>query len=281
MFSESIVCHHDNVTGEGQGGTSGSDSRSGPEEWAKGAVREPRGSEAAVQLRWQAPTLTNIDGEGKYAENIQQGKDRYKMEKFTTEGMYIITALHEIPILAKRIEKQKEEIRKYASNMVGCIDFSSVEEQKKAVKSLVQSTIALVERMRWLKKCVAFTNAVSKINIDGYTYSVTELIAIKNELKSSNAFIKKYQSGETDPSRDLICSVYDCLNSQHAIEMLQRIGRDKDKDGSIVLFYDEGVKNREYEKRYEFSTKITSELEIFNARTKLLDPDDYEINPKQ
>ncbi len=203
------------------------------------------------------------------------------MEKFTTEGMYIITALHEIPILAKRIEKQKEEIRKYASNMAGCIYFGSIDEQKKAVKSLVQSTIALVERMRWLKKCVAFTNAVSKITIDGYTYSVTELIAMKNELRSNNAFVRSYSGGkETDPARDLICSVYGCLSNQHAVEMLQKFGRDKDKEGSIVLFYDEGVKNREYDKRYEFSTKITSELEIFNARTKLLDPDDCELRHK-
>lgn len=204
------------------------------------------------------------------------------MEKFKTEGMYIINALHEIPILAKRIENQKEDIRKYASNMTGCCDFSSVEAQKDAVKSLVQSTIALVERMRWLKKCVAFTNSVSKIEIDGFTYSVTELIAIKSEIRGSNAFNKRYGgfTPETDPARDLMCSIYNCLNNQHGMEMVQKIGRDKEKENLITLFYDEDRKNREYQKWYDFSTKITAELEIFNARTKLMDPDDYELKAK-
>ena len=97
------------------------------------------------------------------------------------EDMYIISALHEIPILTKRIEKQKEDLTKYASSISNFTpEFGSAEAQRKEVEKLLQSTLDLIERQRWLKRCIAFTNAVSKIEIDGFTYSVTELLAIKS-----------------------------------------------------------------------------------------------------
>ena len=97
------------------------------------------------------------------------------------EDMYIISALHEIPILTKRIEKQKEDLTKYASSISNFTpEFGTAEAQRKEVEKLLQSTLDLIERQRWLKRCIAFTNAVSKIEIDGFTYSVTELLAIKS-----------------------------------------------------------------------------------------------------
>ena len=101
------------------------------------------------------------------------------------EDMYIISALHEIPILTKRIEKQKEDLAKYASSISNFTpEFGSTDAQKKEVEKLLQSTLDLIERQRWLKRCIAFTNAVSKIEIDGFTYSVTELLAIKAEARN-------------------------------------------------------------------------------------------------
>ena len=58
--------------------------------------------------------------------------------------------------------------------------------------------------------------------------------------------------------------------------------RSADKDGNtVVQYYDEAKKKARYDKWYEFVSKITSELEIFNARTKLMDPEDYEFVPKK
>ena len=198
------------------------------------------------------------------------------------DDMYIISALHEIPILTKRIEKQKEDLKKYASGISNWIpEFGSVEAQKKEVESLLQSTLDLIERQRWLKRCIAFTNAVSKIEIDGYTYSVTELLAIKAEARSVSYGARK-PTIDTNPSRDLVCGVYECLNDSHGRELLMQYNRSADKDGNtVVQYYDEAKKKARYDKWYEFVSKITSELEIFNARTKLMDPEDYEFVPKK
>ena len=120
------------------------------------------------------------------------------------EDMYIISALHEIPILTKRIEKQKEDLTKYASSISNFTpEFGSAEAQRKEVEKLLQSTLDLIERQRWLKRCIAFTNAVSKIEIDGFTYSVTELLAIKSEARSVS-YGGRRTSAETNPARPVL-----------------------------------------------------------------------------
>lgn len=198
------------------------------------------------------------------------------------DDMYIISALHEIPILTKRIEKQKEDLTKYASSISNFTpEFGSADAQKKEVEKLLQSTLDLIERQRWLKRCIAFTNAVSKIEIDGYTYSVTELLAIKAEAKSISYGGRK-MSMETNPARDQSCSVYECLNDTNGKSLLAQYNRGNDKDSnSVVLYYDEAKRKARYDKWYDFVSKITSELEIFNARTKLMNPEDYNITPKE
>lgn len=193
-----------------------------------------------------------------------------------TEGMYIINALHEIPILAKRIEEQKEQIQKYASNISGYREFDSEDKQKEAVMSLVKSTIDLIKRLRWLKKCIAFTNSVSKLTIEGNTYSVSELLAIKNEMRSSDAFGRR---DDKSSAKDLVRGVYERLDDSYGIKRFREFSGDKSV--SIVRYYDEARKNAELNKLYDFLSKITPELEIFNARTPLMDPDDYELVKKE
>ncbi len=199
------------------------------------------------------------------------------------EDMYIISALHEIPILTKRIEKQKEDLAKYASSISNFTpEFGSTDAQKKEVEKLLQATLDLIERQRWLKRCIAFTNAVSKIEIDGFTYSVTELLAIKAEARNVSYGGRK-QTIEANPAKDQSCCVYECLNDSNAKALMMQYNRgNSDKDScSVVLYYDEAKKKARYNKWYEFVSKITSELEIFNARTKLLDPEDFDITPKE
>lgn len=196
----------------------------------------------------------------------------------STNGMYVINALHEIPILAKRIEEQKEQIRKYASNVSGYREFDSEEKQKEEVMALVRSTVDLVERQRWLKRCVAFTNAVSKLTIEGKTHSVAELLVIKNEMRCSDAFGRR-DHDDKGSTIDQVRSVYECLNDSYGLRRQRELAGDKNI--SVVLYYDEGRKKAELNKHYDFVSKITSELEIFNARALLMDPDDYELVAKK
>ena len=120
-----------------------------------------------------------------------------------------------------------------------------------------------------------------KIEIDGFTYSVTELLAIKSEARSVS-YGGRRTAAETNPARDQSCCVYECLNDGNGKSLLAQYNRGNDKDGvSVVLYYDEAKKKARYDKWYDFVTKITSELEIFNARTKLMDPEDYTLTPKE
>ena len=91
------------------------------------------------------------------------------------------------------------------------------------------------------------------------------------------------QAIEPDPAKDQSCCVYECLNDSNAKALMMQYNRgNSDKDScSVVLYYDEAKKKARYNKWYEFVSKITSELEIFNARTKLLDPEDFDITPKK
>ena len=108
-----------------------------------------------------------------------------------------------------------------------------------------------------------------------------KLLAIKSEARSVS-YGGRRTAAETNPARDQSCCVYECLNDSNGKSLLAQYNRGNDKDGvSVVLYYDEAKKKARYDKWYDFVTKITSELEIFNARTKLMDPEDYTLTPKE
>lgn len=181
--------------------------------------------------------------------------------------MYIVEALHEIPILADRIMKNQRQISEYASGVSNLIPpFKTEQEQKKQVAALVQSTKDMVNRMLRLKRCIAFTNAVSKIEIEGFKYSITELIALRQ------------QGGRNlRTGTDMMNGIYDALNdSAGKMKFNEMRGGQSDKNAaSVVLYYDEAEKNAKRDAWYAFTGKITGALEVFNARTKLQDPEDF------
>lgn len=186
--------------------------------------------------------------------------------------MYIVEALHEIRIIADRAAKNQKQIREYASGVSNIIPaFKTEAEQKKQVASLVQSTRDLVNRMLRLKRCIAFTNAMNTIEINGFTYSVTELIAIRQ------------QGGRNlRAAADMINDTYDALDdSAGRAKFAELRSNSTDKDVSTVLYYDEAKRNSERDAWYQFTAKITGSLEVFNARTKLMDPDEFTVSPKE
>ena len=180
------------------------------------------------------------------------------------ENIYIVEALHELPIVKDRIEKNKQKLFEYSSGVSNITPvFGSEAEQQKYVAALLQSNKALIERYLWLKRCISFTNAISKIEIGKYKYSITELISIKQEIG------------------DLMTSVYDSLSMNTGERMFTRMsgnvqqasGDGKSGQPSPIPYYDEALKNKSKDEWFEFCNKISSTLEIFNARTYLLDPD--------
>lgn len=181
------------------------------------------------------------------------------MENFSE--MYVIEALHEVPILESRIQKNLVNIEKYASGVNTMIPaFGTAAEQKKQVAAFVASTKDLINRLLYIKRCLAYTNSVSVLEIDGFKYSIVELLHIKSTAC-------QYFNG-----------IYASLNCNTGNEMYARAfsaGKNSDTAGTVspVLYYDEKKKNEEADKMNEFIGKISSALEIFNARTKLKIPE--------
>lgn len=171
--------------------------------------------------------------------------------------LYIIHALKELPLIKKKMEKNRELLQQHSSGISTVLpEFKDKDKQTKYVNSLLQSNIDLARRYLKLKNCLAYTNAVSKITIDGLTYSVVELITIRKEM-----------GNEVDRT-------YSSLNDRQGHALLGRYGSGAAKDGpTLVCYYDAQRKSADEKKWYDFWTKIDAELEIFNARTFLLDPE--------
>lgn len=182
--------------------------------------------------------------------------------------MYIVEALHEIPVLADRIEKCKKQIREYSSGVSNMVpQFKTEQAQRKQVASLLQSALDLTNRLLHLKRCIAFTNAVSIVEIDGFKYSVTELIALRQNGGRNGRAVK-----------DTVNEVYDSQCDHQGRVLMSQFGSQQKNDSEapkVVLYYDEAERNAKREAWYNFASKITSTLEVFNARTKLIDPDDF------
>ena len=186
------------------------------------------------------------------------------------EKIYIVEALHELPILRDRIDKNKAKLQEYSSGVSNITPvFGTEQDQRIYVASLLQSTKALVERYLWLKRCIAYTNVMSKVEICKRSYSVVELISLRHEM------------GE------VMTSVYDCLSLRTGERLYAKLtagaaqqagSSDSGKTPlmSPVAFYDEARKNKDKDEWFEFCGKITAALEIFNARTYLMDPNEPE-----
>ena len=99
------------------------------------------------------------------------------------EKIYIVEALHELPILHDRINKNKEKLQEYSSGVSNITPvFGTEQEQRNYVAALMQSTKALLERYLWLKRCIAYTNAMSKVEICKRAYSIVELISLRQDM---------------------------------------------------------------------------------------------------
>lgn len=176
--------------------------------------------------------------------------------------MYIIHALKELKLIVKKIDKNREKLREASSGITTILpEYKDKNKQTRFVEGLLQSNLDLAARYLKLKNCLAYTNAVSKITINGRTYSVTELIAIRKEI---GGIIDRTYSAISDDTGKLLLSRYGGAGGQ---------GKDA---ANIVYYYDAARKSEEEKKWYDFYTKIDAELEIFNARTFLLDPETRE-----
>lgn len=171
--------------------------------------------------------------------------------------MKIIEALKEIPLIEKRINKNCEDIQKYASfcNKIGP-SFKDKDEQSKQVSALVQSNIDLVNRRLHLKRTLNNTNSTLLLKIEETELTVVEWLEYKNKM------------GE------LLKKTYNCLNINQGAGEASKPGniQTADLEKAIVeRCFDEKTRISGLEKTQNVLDKITGALEVFNATTDLVE----------
>jgi len=172
--------------------------------------------------------------------------------------MKIIQALKEIPLIEKRIEKNNQDIQKYASycNKIGP-SFKDKNEQEKQVLGLIQSTIDLCNRRLALRKALAKTNATLTLKIEDKELTIVEWLEYNNKVGQ------------------LIINAYNGLNNVNGIKQMNESGGVNQNDveqALVVRCFDEKKKNSGLEEAQQILDKITGALEVFNATNDLIEP---------
>lgn len=112
----------------------------------------------------------------------------------TTETMTIHQALVELKTLDKRIgatirETEYVVANKHSNRKINGVDVSAFCDN---VKSHYQKVVDLMARRNALKRAVANSNAVTKVEINGTVYTVAEAIEMKNHgLEYSRSLLEK------------------------------------------------------------------------------------------
>lgn len=118
----------------------------------------------------------------------------------TTETMTIHQALVELKTIDKRIgatirDTEYVVANKHSNRKIGGVDVAEFSEN---VKSHYQKVIDLMARRNALKRAVANSNAVTKVEINGVTYTVAEAIEMKNHgLEYSRVLLDKLREDYT------------------------------------------------------------------------------------
>jgi Na+/phosphate symporter len=168
-------------------------------------------------------------------------------------AMTLIEAMKGLKHTERKIDSNKEKIQKYSATLDNeRLPFETEENQGKEVQSLLQSCEDLDAYRRKLKECVEYTNLMTKVEIQGATYSISELLFILRK------------------TADSMLSVYKCLNIDSARGRLRGFVVDAGKQIPIKAHYKETDKNEKLKKWQELKDTIESRLEVINATTQLL-----------
>jgi hypothetical protein len=167
--------------------------------------------------------------------------------------MKLIEAMKKIKVIEKRIVDQTAKITEYAAKPSNEKPvFETEEKQKKEVKSLLQSNEDLLNDLLTLKTQVEYTNLVTKIEIDGKNFSISEMLVLKRK------------------GAQLMKKTYEALNTT-MLEHKIRNYSNQSKDISLDRFYSEDEKNINLSKWQSIYDNIDSRLEVVNATIDLIE----------
>jgi len=169
------------------------------------------------------------------------------------QAMTLIEAMKGLKHTERKMDSNKEKIQKYAATLDNeRLPFETAENQAKEVQAFIQSCEDLDLYRRKLKECIEYTNLMTKVEIQGATYSISELLFILRK------------------TADSMLSVYKCLNTDAARGRLRGFVIEGGKSIPITTHYKEVDKNEKLKKWQELKDTIESRLEVINATTQLL-----------
>jgi len=171
--------------------------------------------------------------------------------------MKIIEALKELNIIEKKMDKNTEEITKYASIVnIERPAFESEAEQRREVEARIQSNKDLMKRYLWLKRCIEHTNLTTQVELGGVKHKLIDLL-----------FIKRKMGGK-------MLSTYGAMNPSAAENKLRmnRVALPTDgRQVQVITLYDEKDKNKGLAEWQNLVDNIDSRLEVFNATIDLIE----------
>jgi len=169
--------------------------------------------------------------------------------------MKIIEGMKELRIIEKKMLRNHGDITKYASLLSTERPlFETEDAQKKEVKSLIQSNQDLMDNYLDLKQNLEYTNLMTKVEMSGKEYSISELLVLKRKLAK--------QMMET----------YSSLNDTVARNSLVRRPASKDeKTPEVLRLYREEDRNAGLRKWQDLYDNIDSRLEVINAMNDIVD----------
>jgi hypothetical protein len=168
--------------------------------------------------------------------------------------MKLIEAMKELKVIIKRIGKNTLQINEYAALPdTERLHFGTKDAQAKEIKSLIQANADLVNTYLKLKQRIEYTNLKTMVEINGITYSISEMLVLKRSLAK------------------LMVATFNALNDNQArSRSTSHLGR-SEKAPIVEKFYNESEKTQGQRSWDDLYHAIDSRLEVINATTELVE----------
>lgn len=208
----------------------------------------------------------------------------------TTEKMTVHKALCELKTLDSRVEKGiQSSVYVFANKHANAkVSGKSVSDYCTEVKSAYKSVCDLIARRDAIKRAVTMSNAVTKVQIDGYEYTIAEAIEMKNhgipmqqkllaKLERDNRSARKQSDDNNGDYLEMradeyVKSLYGNVDMKGASEEIKKVRADFIAAQTMELVDPIGINAemvRLEKKINAFAVEIDSALSVSNALTEI------------
>ncbi len=169
--------------------------------------------------------------------------------------MMIVEGMKTLRITEKKMTQNSTDIQRYASQVSTERPlFETADKQKQEIKQLIQSNEDLLTQYLNLKARIEFTNLMTRVEMAGKQYSISELLVIQRKLAA------------------MMFATYNALNDQEGSSRLRMTSQPPSGEAPhVVRFYKEEDKREHKRKWQDLQNTIITRLEVINATTPLLD----------